>query len=93
MIETKDPVKEISTKTAIGAKGAVGKEGDTILSNEKYCDYCGEVIYIGDPYYMHAGLRICSGCARSYAWAVFEQEAMLRKFEFDQLLDLLPKDE
>ena len=68
-------------------------EGETTLTDDKYCDYCGEVIYIGDKYYAHMGLRICSGCARSYAWGVFEEEATIRKLQFDQLLDLELKDE
>ncbi len=63
------------------------------MQDEECCGYCGEVIYIGDKYYAHKGLRICSGCARSYAWAVFEEESTIRELQFDQLLDLGLKDE
>lgn len=63
------------------------------MPDEKYCEYCGQVIYIGDKYYAHKGLRVCNGCARSYAWAVFEEESVKRELQFDQLLDLQLKDE
>ncbi len=57
-------------------------------SENEYCDYCGEIIFIGDKYYSHKGLRICSGCAASYAWLDFEEEASVCYAQFDQLLDM-----
>ncbi len=64
-----------------------------MLTSNKYCDYCGDVIFIGDWYFVHKGMRVCGECARSYAWAVFEEEAARQQMHFDQLLDLEPKDE
>jgi len=39
------------------------------------CENCGAEICLGERYYMHEGLRICSGCVHRYAWAVFEAAA------------------
>ncbi len=69
------------------------REEKKSVLEEKYCEYCGEVIYIGDRYYAHKGVRVCIDCSKSYAWAVFEEEARFTTARFDQLLDLELKDE
>ena len=45
------------------------------MAEEKYCDYCGEIIYLGSRYYLYSGFRICEDCAFKCAWLIFEQEA------------------
>ncbi len=66
----------------------IAGRGTNIVPDEKCCDYCGDVIFIGDTFFEHRGMRICGGCARRYAWTVFEEEAAKRLMHFDQLLDL-----
>ena len=39
------------------------------------CDYCGDAIGLGGTLYVHEELNICDGCARRYAWALFEGQA------------------
>jgi hypothetical protein len=68
------------------------QRGGETVTEEKYCDYCGEVIYIGDTCYVHKGMRICKSCAKRYAWAVFEEEARIATLQYDQLLSCDEKD-
>jgi len=64
------------------------KEEGIQVAGEKYCDYCGEIIFIGEKYFVHDDFFICTECAKDYAWTVFEQEAALKFMQLDQLLDL-----
>jgi hypothetical protein len=36
-----------------------------------WCDYCGGEIRLGEDYYEDEGQRICTECARRYAWIHF----------------------
>ncbi len=36
-----------------------------------WCDNCGGHIDLGEDYYEDDGQRICTGCARRYAWLDF----------------------
>jgi hypothetical protein len=41
-----------------------------------WCSFCGAPIHIGHAYFCHRGDAICSDCARRYAWALFEADAV-----------------
>ena len=43
-----------------------------------YCEYCGNPIRIGEEYYKHNDMPICTGCAKRYAWSLFLAEAKLK---------------
>ena len=57
------------------------------MTEEKYCDYCGEVVFIGSRIYEHRGLCICEDCARKYAWMLFEQEAKMKRVQSAGLIN------
>jgi hypothetical protein len=41
----------------------------------KYCDYCGLPIYVGQKFYIHNDLYICTECSVRYAKNKFLEEA------------------
>lgn len=43
-----------------------------------HCSYCGAAIYEGYTYFAHEGLHICGGCAKRYAYALFEEQSAVR---------------
>lgn len=57
------------------------------MAEDKCCDYCGEVLFIGSKIYEHRGLCICEDCAEKYAWMLFEQEAKEKRVQSAGLID------
>ncbi|MGI5849295.1 MAG: hypothetical protein ACOX8Q_04385 [Christensenellales bacterium] len=50
-----------------------------------YCDNCGGSIYMGSGYFLHDMLSICDGCAKRYAWGLFEAQAKRRHADTELL--------
>ncbi len=44
-----------------------------------WCDFCGGRIHLGEEYYEDEDMRICTACARRYAWLHFLQRCVIRK--------------
>jgi hypothetical protein len=41
-----------------------------------WCDYCGGRICLGEDYYEDGDMRVCTRCARRYAWMGFIERSV-----------------
>jgi len=43
-----------------------------------WCDFCGGRIRLGEEYYEDEDTRVCTECARRYAWLHFLRRSVIR---------------